>query len=129
MLGYLLLLVLRVYWLTVDPLHSSTAVNYLAIVTCVASSVYLHRADQPCVPVKNGDQSYIYRRRDNRGISKFKVFLAKLCRCYGIWGIVVCDKLVIWGVICGWIINRKTIIISNSYAIPGRVRDLMYIKQ
>ena len=70
MLGYLLLLVLRVYWLTVDPLYSSTTVNCLAIVTCVASSIYLHYADQPCALVEEGDQSSVYRRKGSQGIKK-----------------------------------------------------------
>ena len=70
MLGYLLLLVLRVYWLTVDPLCSSTAVNCLAIVTCVTSSIYLHYVDQPCELDQDGAQSSVCRRRDSQGIGK-----------------------------------------------------------
>lgn len=65
MLGYLLLLVLRVYWLTVDPLYSSVVMNYLAIVTCVASSIHLHHVDRPCPPANDDNQSW--KRRESLG--------------------------------------------------------------
>ena len=78
MLGYLLLLVLRVYWLTVDPLCSSTTVNYLAIVTCVASSIYLYYVDRPCVLVEDGDQICIYRRRESQVIIR-RLFSFRSC--------------------------------------------------
>lgn len=70
MLGYLLLLVLRVYWLTMDPLYSSTTVNYLAIVTCVASSTYLYYTDEPCQLVEGDDQSCMYKRKESQSITK-----------------------------------------------------------
>ena len=50
LLGYLLLLVLRVYWLTTDPMCSSHTFNCLAIVVGIAASVYLFFSDIP-VPV------------------------------------------------------------------------------
>ena len=68
MSGYLLLLVLRVYWLTMDPLHSSVIVNHLAIVICVASSIYLCYADQTCQLVEGDEQSWTCRRKEFYGI-------------------------------------------------------------
>lgn len=70
MLGYLLLLVLRVYWLTMDPLHSSVIVNHLAIVVCVASSIYLYYADQPCQLVEGDEQSWTCKRKGFHSIRR-----------------------------------------------------------
>ena len=70
MLGYLLLLVLRVYWLTMDPLHSSVIVNRLAIAICVASSIYLYCVDQPCQLVEGDEQSWTCRRKEFHSVRR-----------------------------------------------------------
>lgn len=45
LLGYLLLLVLRVSWLTSDPICSSDTFTYSTIIVCTAASVYLFFSD------------------------------------------------------------------------------------
>ena len=61
MLGYLLLLVFRVYWMTSDPICSSNMFNYLMIIISTAASVYLFLADIP-IPVCDTSKGKLTRR-------------------------------------------------------------------
>ena len=70
------MLVLRVYWFTVDPLYSSTDVNRLAIITCVASSIYLYYVDQPLA--EGGDQSCAYKQQSVRRMFALRSFVVAM---------------------------------------------------
>jgi len=61
MLGYLLLLVLRVYWMTSNPIYSSQIFNNLTIVIGTTASIYFFFSDIS-IPVYDKSKKELTRR-------------------------------------------------------------------